>query len=151
MRCHSTKRSRAFDAFDEHDGNVDVDGGVAIPIRKKRSYTRYKSPKHDNVSTSLSFSSCSDDYEVAGGAICLMMISRGVRSLDELKLVFPRQPDFAFSDCEYSRTYENNAKFEVSADESIGYGNFVNESELGLKKDLTVGYGSGQLKMNLVG
>ncbi|GJZ46340.1 zinc finger C2H2-type/integrase DNA-binding domain-containing protein [Tanacetum coccineum] len=36
------------------------------------------------------------------------------------------------------------------ANESIGYGSFVNESELGLKKDLTVGYGSGQLKMNLV-
>ncbi|GKD18383.1 zinc finger C2H2-type/integrase DNA-binding domain-containing protein, partial [Tanacetum coccineum] len=80
-----------------------------------------------------------------------MMISRGVRSLDELKLVFSRQPDFAFSDCEYFGTYENNVEFEVLANESIGYGSFVNESELGLKKDLTVGYGSGQLKMNLVG
>ncbi|GKA96755.1 zinc finger C2H2-type/integrase DNA-binding domain-containing protein [Tanacetum coccineum] len=146
MRCHSAKRSHAFDAYDEHDGNVD--GGVANPIRKKRSYTRYTSPKHDNVGTSLSFSSCSDDYEVA--AICLIMISRGVRSLDELKLVFSRQPDFAFSDYEYSGTSENNAEFEVSVDESMGYGSFVNESKLGLKKDLNVGYGSGQLEMNLV-
>ncbi|GKB21112.1 putative pentatricopeptide repeat-containing protein-like protein [Tanacetum coccineum] len=126
MRCHSAKRSHAFDASDEHDGNVDVDGGVANPIRKKRSYTRYKSPKHDNVSTSLSFTSCSDDYEVAEGAICLMMISRGVRSLDELKLVFLTQPDFAFSDCEYSGTSDRNAEFEVSADESMGYGSFLN-------------------------
>ncbi|GJU32867.1 hypothetical protein Tco_1176456 [Tanacetum coccineum] len=140
---------KAFDAYDEHDGNVDADGGVANPIRKKRSYTRYTSPKHDNVGTSLSFSSCSDDYEVA--AICLIMISRGVRSLDELKLVFSRQPDFVFSDCEYSGTSENNVEFEVSVDESMGYGSFVNESELGLKKDLNVGYGSGQLEMNLVG
>ncbi|GJY16751.1 zinc finger C2H2-type/integrase DNA-binding domain-containing protein [Tanacetum coccineum] len=93
----------------------------------------------------------SEKYEVAEGAIFLMMISRGVRSLDELKLVFSRQPDFAFSDCEYFGTYKNNAEFEVLANESIGYGSFVNESELGLKKDLTVGYGSGQLKMNLVG
>ncbi|GKD39269.1 putative ubiquitinyl hydrolase 1 [Tanacetum coccineum] len=91
-----------------------------------------------------------EKYKVVEGAICLMMISRGVRSLDELKLVFSRQPDFAFSDCEYFGTYENNAEFEVLANESIGYGSFVNESELGLKKDLTVGYGSGQLKMNLV-
>ncbi|GJU32868.1 hypothetical protein Tco_1176457 [Tanacetum coccineum] len=97
------------------------------------------------------WSSCSDDYEVAEGAICLIMISRGVRSLDELKLVFSRQPDFAFFDCEYSGTSENNAEFEVSVDESMGYGSFVNESKLGLKKDLNVGYGSGQLEMNLVG
>nr|GEV27777.1 zinc finger C2H2-type/integrase DNA-binding domain-containing protein [Tanacetum cinerariifolium] len=85
------------------------------------------------------------------GAIYLMMISRGVRSLDELKLVFSRQLEFAFSDCEYFGTYENNDEFEVLANESIGYGSFVNESELGLKKDLTVGYGPIQLKMNLVG
>ncbi|GJT37044.1 zinc finger protein ZAT9-like protein [Tanacetum coccineum] len=119
MRCHSAKRSHAFDASDEHDGNVDVD--VMI-------------------------------NEVARMVLLVkLMISRGVRSLDELKLVFLTQPDFAFSDCEYSGTSDRNAEFEVSADESMGYGSFVNESELGLKKDLNVGYGSGQLKMNLVG
>ncbi|PWA85183.1 zinc finger C2H2-type/integrase DNA-binding domain-containing protein [Artemisia annua] len=149
MRCHSGKRSQIFDPLDEHVNNVD--GGVANPIRKKRSYTRYKSPKHDNVGTSLSFSSCNDDYEVEEGAICLMMISMGVRTLDEVKLVISRQAEFGFSDCEYSRTSVKTAEFEVSVDESMEYGSFVNESELGLKEDLTVGYGSSQLKTNRVG
>ncbi|GKB84706.1 zinc finger C2H2-type/integrase DNA-binding domain-containing protein [Tanacetum coccineum] len=91
------------------------------------------------------------EHELLSDHFIVGKVKWGVRSLDELKLVFSRQPHFAFSDYEYFGTYENNAEFEVLANESIRYGSFVNESELGLKKNLTIGYGSGQLKINLVG
>ncbi|KAI3713142.1 hypothetical protein L1987_71714 [Smallanthus sonchifolius] len=99
MRCHSIRRSQQFDevslvsssggCYDDGDD----DDEVATPVRKKRSCTRYKSPKPSQDCTGLSF--CDD--EVEKGAICLMMLSRGVRNLDEVKLVISNPAEFAFS------------------------------------------------------
>ncbi|XP_076883334.1 uncharacterized protein LOC143532073 [Bidens hawaiensis] len=122
MRCHSVKKSRPLDQDD------DVDDEVANPVKKKRSCTRYKSPKPSNHCDSLS--SCCDEVEY--GAVCLMMLSRGVRDLDEVKMVISQQA--------------SNVEFEVSVD-----GLMSNKSKMGFKKDLVFETGSGQVDMSRVG
>ncbi|KAL8200663.1 hypothetical protein R6Q57_012002 [Mikania cordata] len=145
MRCHSIKRSRPFDesslmsSSEEHDDNDEV----AAPVRKKRSCRRYKSPKpNHHFSTGLS----SSDDEVEQGAICLMMLSRGDRNLDEVKLVISRQSEFAFSDSGYKKILQNDVEFEVSVDGSMKCCKMKNKNKckLGLEKDLIVESGSSQ-------
>ncbi|KAK1438913.1 hypothetical protein QVD17_04725 [Tagetes erecta] len=154
MRCHSIKRSQPCDesfvmssSYEHHDED-DGGGEVATAVRKKRSYTRYKSPKPNHHSTSLS---CSDD-EVERGAICLMMLSRGVRNLDEVKFVSSNQAEFAFSDSGYEQTLQSNVVFEVSVDGSMECSKLKNKSnKMGLKKDLIFESGSGQLNPGQAG
>ncbi|KAJ0454710.1 putative transcription factor C2H2 family [Helianthus annuus] len=63
------------------------DDGVANPVRNKRSCTRYKLSSVDD----------DDCDEVEKGAICLMMLSRGVRCLDGVKMVSSSQAGFEVS------------------------------------------------------
>ncbi|KAL7611391.1 uncharacterized protein LOC128133058 [Lactuca sativa] len=136
MRCHSIKRSQpldessAFSSSDEHEHDDDEE--VANPVRKKRSCTRYKSPKPNHISTSFSFS---NDDEVVEAALNLMMLSRGVRSLDGVKSVISHG---------YSRTLEKTVGVDFLDDGSMEFCKFKSNSELGLRKDLVVGSGSGQ-------
>ncbi|KAF5754958.1 putative transcription factor C2H2 family [Helianthus annuus] len=136
MRCHSVRRSKVFDepsvmtSSMEHDHDGCDDGEVATPVRKKRSCTRYKSPKPNDHITRLS--SFDDDDEVEKGAICLMMLSMGVRDLDEVKLVISSQARLM--------SHQRNVEFEVSVDGSMG-----------LKKDLIFGTGSGQVSPGRAG
>ncbi|KAI3699700.1 hypothetical protein L2E82_44156 [Cichorium intybus] len=72
----------------------------------------------------------------------MMMLSRGVRTLDGVKLVIPHG---------YSRRVEKIVGFEVSDDESMKFCKFKDKSEVGLKKDSVNGSGSGQYEMGRVG
>ncbi|KAM0055446.1 putative transcription factor C2H2 family [Helianthus debilis subsp. tardiflorus] len=115
MRCHSVKRSRPANGSASLSISEDAhDDGVANPVRNKRSCTRYKLSSVDD----------DDCDEVEKGAICLMMLSRGVRCLDGVKKVSSSQ-----------------AGFEVS----IQHCKLKNKFKVGQKKDLVFESGSGQM------
>ncbi|MFS8017180.1 putative transcription factor C2H2 family [Helianthus anomalus] len=118
MRCHSLKRSRPANGSASLSISEDAyDDGVANPVRNKRSCTRYKL-------SSVNDDDDDDCDEVEKGAICLMMLSRGVRCLDGVKMVISSQ-----------------AGFEVS----MQHCKLKNRFKVGQKKDLVFESGSGQM------
>ncbi|XP_024978331.1 zinc finger protein 787-like [Cynara cardunculus var. scolymus] len=108
MRSHSLKSKesikknlcgkcgKCFDSVKAlyEDGKLDggVKGEIANPIRRKRSCTRYKPVKPNDPSSCNSLSSfasiCEDNGdEVEEGALCLMMISRGIMGISKKEVM----------------------------------------------------------------
>ncbi|KAL4582015.1 hypothetical protein LXL04_006552 [Taraxacum kok-saghyz] len=88
MRCHTMKKSQpsnrsSSSASEEGELNGGVKEEISNSIRRKRSCTMYKSTKNNDPSSCTSLSSFasaseSNDDEVEEGALCLMMLSRGL-------------------------------------------------------------------------
>ncbi|KAI3500701.1 hypothetical protein L1887_36525 [Cichorium endivia] len=92
MRCHTIKKSQPSNQSSSssyspssEDGKLhgSVKNEISNPIRRKRSCTRYNPAKHNDLSSCTSLSSFAsigenNDGEVEEGALCLMMLSRGL-------------------------------------------------------------------------
>lgn len=102
MRCHSHTINRSQPSISSsssssssEDGKLDGGRGkgeIANPIRRKRSCTRYKSIKPNDPSSCTSLSSfvsiCeNNDDEVEEGALCLMMLSRGIMGFSKKEVI----------------------------------------------------------------
>lgn len=94
MRCHTIKKSQPSNQSSSSSyspssedgklhGSVKNEISNPNPIRRKRSCTRYNPTKHNDLSSCTSLSSFAsigenNDGEVEEGALCLMMLSRGL-------------------------------------------------------------------------
>ncbi|XP_042757708.1 uncharacterized protein LOC111884929 [Lactuca sativa] len=91
MRCHTIKLSQLSNqsssssstSSEDRKWNGGVKKEIANPVRRKRSCTRYNPTKHSDPSSCTSLSSFAsigenNDDEVEEGALCLMMLSRGL-------------------------------------------------------------------------
>ncbi|KAI3669967.1 hypothetical protein L6452_41491 [Arctium lappa] len=101
MRCHSHTINRSQPSISSsssssssEDGKFDggVKGEISNPIRRKRSCTRYKSIKPNDPSSCTSLSSFAsiceiNDDEVEEGALCLMMLSRGIMGISKKEVI----------------------------------------------------------------